>query len=163
MNNYEIIFIARQDLAPAQVETLSEKFSGIIKDQGGQIVRNEYCGLRTLAYLIKKNRRGHYVVLNATASVASVKEVERVMRINEDILRFQTIAVEEHEKGPSAILKSSRYQRDDYAPSYGRDDEDRDDGDRDDRRRDDRGRHGRGRDDRDAEGTDSESAVELES
>ena len=124
MNNYEIVFIARQDLAPAQVETLAEKFIGIIKDQGGQIVRNEYCGLRALAYLIKKNRRGHYVVLNATASAAAVKEVERVMRINEDILRFQTIAVEEHQKGPSAILKASRYQRDDYGPSYGRDDRD---------------------------------------
>lgn len=123
MNNYEIVVIARQDLSPAQVETLAEKFSGIIKDQGGQIVRNEYCGLRTLAYLIKKNRRGHYVVLNTTASAAAIKEVERVMRINEDILRFQTIAVEEHEKGPSAILKASRYQRDDYAPSYGRDDQ----------------------------------------
>lgn len=121
MNHYEIVFIARQDLAPAQVEALAEKFSGIIKDQGGQIVRNEYCGLRNLAYLIKKNRRGHYIVLNTTASSAAVKEVERVMRINEDILRFQTIAVEEHEKGPSAILKASRYQRDDYAPSYGRD------------------------------------------
>ncbi len=124
MNNYEIVFIARQDLAPAQVESLSEKFVGIIRDQGGQIVRNEYCGLRTLAYLIKKNRRGHYVVLNAAASPASITEVERVMKINEDILRFQTVAVEEHEKGPSAILKSSRYQRDDYAPSFGRDDQD---------------------------------------
>ncbi|OJX13222.1 MAG: 30S ribosomal protein S6 [Caedibacter sp. 37-49] len=124
MNNYEIVFIARQDLAPAQVESLSEKFVGIIRDQGGQIVRNEYCGLRNLAYLIKKNRRGHYVVLNAAASPASITEVERVMKINEDILRFQTVAVEEHEKGPSAILKSSRYQRDDYAPSFGRDDQD---------------------------------------
>ncbi len=129
MNNYEIVFIARQDLAPAQVESLSEKFVGIIRDQGGQIVRNEYCGLRTLAYLIKKNRRGHYVVLNATASPASIAEVERVMKINEDILRFQTVAVEEHEKGPSAILKSSRYQRDDYAPSFGRDDQDGEDAD----------------------------------
>lgn len=129
MNNYEIVFIARQDLAPAQVESLSEKFVGIIRDQGGQIVRNEYCGLRTLAYLIKKNRRGHYVVLNATASPASITEVERVMKINEDILRFQTVAVEEHEKGPSAILKSSRYQRDDYAPSFGRDDQDGEDAD----------------------------------
>lgn len=129
MNNYEIVFIARQDLAPAQVELLSEKFSGIIKDQGGQIVRNEYCGLRTLAYLIKKNRRGHYVVLNTTASATAVKEVERVMRINEDILRFQTIAVEEHEKGPSAILKASRYQRDDYAPSHGRDGREAEDSD----------------------------------
>ena len=124
MNNYEIVVIARQDLAPAQVESLSEKFVGIIRDQGGQIVRNEYCGLRNLAYLIKKNRRGHYVVLNAAASPASITEVERVMKINEDILRFQTVAVEEHEKGPSAILKSSRYQRDDYAPSFGRDDQD---------------------------------------
>lgn len=129
MSNYEIVIIARQDLAPAQVETLAEKFIGIIKDQGGQIIRNEYCGLRTLAYLIKKNRRGHYVVLNTTASAAAVKEVERVMRINEDILRFQTIAVEEHEKGPSAILKASRYQRDDYSPSHERSDRDAEDGD----------------------------------
>ncbi|MBN9412796.1 MAG: 30S ribosomal protein S6 [Candidatus Paracaedimonas acanthamoebae] len=129
MNNYEIVIIARQDLAPAQVETLAEKFIGIIKDQGGQIIRNEYCGLRTLAYLIKKNRRGHYVVLNTTAPAAAIKEVERVMRINEDILRFQTIAVEEHEKGPSAILKASRYQRDDYSPSHERGDRDAEDGD----------------------------------
>ena len=111
---YENIFIARQDLSPAQVEALSDKFTSIVRDNGGSVDKNEYIGLRTLAYLIKKNRKGHYVLLNITAHPPVINELERVMRINEDILRFMTVKVEEHEKGPSSLLKASRYQRDEY-------------------------------------------------
>lgn len=114
MGFYENIFIARQDLSPAQVEALAGKFTDIIRDNGGSVEKTEYIGLRTLAYLIRKNRKGHYVLTNITAEPAAIKELERVMRINEDVLRFLTIKVEKHEKGPSSLLRASRYQRDEY-------------------------------------------------
>ena len=114
MELYENIFIARQDLSPTQVESLAEKFVAVIRDNGGSAEKTEYIGLRTLAYLIKKNRKGHYVLTNIAAEPPVIKELERVMRINEDVLRFLTIKVEEHEKGPSSLLKASRYQRDEY-------------------------------------------------
>lgn len=119
MNLYENVFVARQDLAPNQVEALSERFSNIIRDNGGQVGKAEYCGVRNLTYLIKKNRRGHYVVMNITAPAAAVKEMERVMGLNEDLLRFMTLRVDEHEKAPSALFKSTRYQREESAPRDG--------------------------------------------
>jgi small subunit ribosomal protein S6 len=119
MNFYECIFIARQDLSNAQVDGLTEKFSSIITEHNGKIEKTEYCNLRTLAYPIRKNRKGHYVLLNITCSAETMKELERQMRLNEDILRYQTVAVEEHETGPSALLKSSRYQgREHYKKDY---------------------------------------------
>jgi small subunit ribosomal protein S6 len=114
MELYENIFIARQDLSPSQVESLTEKFSAVIRDKGGSVEKTEYIGLRTLAYLIKKNRKGHYVLTNIKADASTLKEFERIMRINEDVLRFLTVKVDEHEKGPSSLLKASRYQRDEY-------------------------------------------------
>lgn len=114
MGFYETIFIARQDLAATQVEALISKLSSLVQDQGGEIEKTEYIGLRTLAYLIRKNSKGHYALMSITAEPAAVKELERVMRINEDILRFLTVKVDQHEKGPSALLKASRYQREEY-------------------------------------------------
>lgn len=111
---YEMIFIARQDLSPAQVENLIEKFSGIVQENGGSVSKTEYIGLRNLASLIKKYHKGHYALMNISAEAATLKEVERLLKLNEDILRFLTVKVEEHEKGPSALLKASRHSRDEF-------------------------------------------------
>jgi small subunit ribosomal protein S6 len=109
---YEHIIIVRQDVSTAQVETLTEELSAIITDNGGSVEKVEQWGLRTLAYRIKKNRKGHYVLMNIDAPSAAVVEMERLERINEDIIRILTIRVEELEEGPSAMLRS-RDERDD--------------------------------------------------
>jgi small subunit ribosomal protein S6 len=133
---YESVFIARQDISSAQTEALTEQFSQIVVDNGGTVSKKEYWGLKSLAFRIKKNRKGHYVLLNIDAPSAAVIEMERNMHLNEDVLRYLTVKVEELEEGPSAIMQ-------------GRDRGDRDRGDRDrDRERGDRDR-GRYRDDGD--------------
>jgi len=123
---YENVFIARQDATAAQVEALTDTFTGIITEQGGQVTKKEYWGLRNLAYRIKKNRKGHYTLLNIDAPPAAVAEMERNMRISEDVIRLLTVKVEALEEGPSAMLQSrSRDDRD--RPRRGdRDDRDRD-------------------------------------
>ncbi len=103
---YEHVFIARQDVSNAQVESITADFSKIIEENGGKIAKNEYWGLKTLAYRIKKNRKGHYVLLNVDAPHAAVAEMERQARLNEDILRFMTVRVEELEEGPSIVLRA---------------------------------------------------------
>lgn len=124
MKLYETIFIARQDMSPAQVEALTEKFSNVITENGGSVGKTEYCGLRTFTYLIKKNRKGHYVLMNITADTKALDEMERLMHLSEDILRYLSVKVEEHETGPSALLKSSRYGREDTYYSRGDSSED---------------------------------------
>ncbi len=103
---YETVFIARQDISSAQAETLAQTFSQMIVDNGGQITKTEHWGLKTLAFRMNKNRKGHYVLLNIDAPSAAVLEMERNMRINEDILRYMSIRVDEHEEGPSAMMQS---------------------------------------------------------
>ena len=102
---YENIFIARQDVSAAQVEALTEQFVGIIDAQGGKVTKREYWGLKSLAYRVKKNRKGHYVLLNIDAPAAAVIEMERNMHIHEDVLRHLTVKVDELEEGPSAMLQ----------------------------------------------------------
>ncbi len=102
---YESIFIARQDVATTQVEALAKAFSDIIVKDGGKVTKTEPWGLRNLAYRINKNKKGHYVLMNIDAPPAAIAEMERNMKLNEDVLRFMTIRVEEHEAGPSAILR----------------------------------------------------------
>jgi small subunit ribosomal protein S6 len=103
---YENVFIARQDLSTAQVEAMAAQFTEIIKAQGGEVNKTEQWGVRNLAYRIKKNKKGHYVLLNITATGAAVAELERNMRIHEDILRYLTVRVEKLEDGPSAVLQN---------------------------------------------------------
>lgn len=103
---YEHVFIARQDVSNAQVESITADFSKIIEENGGKVAKNEYWGLKTLAYRIKKNRKGHYVLLNVDAPHTAVAEMERQARLNEDILRFMTVRVEELEEGPSIVLRA---------------------------------------------------------
>ena len=106
MPYYENVFIARQDVSAVQVDGLIENFEKIITNAGGSIAKRENWGLRTMAYKIKKNRKGHYVLLNIDAPAPALHEMERQMRINEDILRYMTIRVDEHEVAPSAIMRN---------------------------------------------------------
>lgn len=103
---YENIFIARQDVTAAQVEGLVEHFAGIVTAQGGNVTKKEFWGLKSLSFRIKKNRKGHYVLLNIDGPAAAVQEMERNMRIHEDVLRHLTVRVEALEEGPSAMLQS---------------------------------------------------------
>jgi len=103
---YEHVFIARQDVSAQQVEALTEEFKTVLESNGGSVAKNEYWGIKTLAYKIKKNRKGHYTLLNIDAPHAAVAEMERQMRLHDDILRFITLRVEEHEEGPSAMMQS---------------------------------------------------------
>ena len=122
---YENVFIARQDISGQQAEALTEAFAKVIEDNGGSVGKKEYWGLRSLAFRIKKNRKGHYTLLNIDAPAEAVHELERQMRIHEDVLRYQTIRVDALEEGPSMILQNRG-------------------GGRDERRRDDRPRGPRG-------------------
>ena len=111
MRLYESVFIARQDVSTTQVETLTKDFSAIIENGGGKIHKHEYWGLRTLAYRVKKNRKGHYVMLNLETDPETLAEYERIMGLNEDVLRFMNIAVEEIEEGPSIMMQAARPER----------------------------------------------------
>jgi small subunit ribosomal protein S6 len=104
---YEHVYLARQDLAPAQVEGLTEAFTKVIADQGGAVQGSESWGLRNLAFRIAKNRKAHYVLLNIEAPPAAIRELERQVALNEDVIRFQTVRVEALESGPSAMMKKS--------------------------------------------------------
>ncbi len=108
---YEHVFIARQDISPAQVEGLTETLAKIVTDNGGKIEKSEYWGLRSLQYKIAKNRKGHYSLFNIEAPAGAVQELERQERINEDVLRAMTIRVEELNTEPSPVL--SRRDRND--------------------------------------------------
>jgi small subunit ribosomal protein S6 len=103
---YESVFIARQDLAAPQAEALGETFQALVEANGGKVTKREYWGLRNLAYKIKKNRKGHYVLMNIEGTGATISELERNLRIHEDILRYMTVRVDELEEGPSAIIRS---------------------------------------------------------
>src|SRR3954470_16600872 len=109
---YEHVFLARQDLAQAQVDALAENATKIIDDNGGKVAKTETWGLRSLAYRIAKNRKAHYVMLDLDAPAAAVAELERQSNINEDIIRFLTIRVDEHESGPSAMMRRGDKERD---------------------------------------------------
>ena len=106
MRLYESVFIARQDISSTQVETMADEFAGIITEAGGKIHKREYWGLRSLAYRIKKNRKGHYIMFNLETDAATLKEYERIMGLNEDVLRFLNIRIEEVEEGPSIIMQN---------------------------------------------------------
>ena len=109
---YENVFIARQDVPTTQVETLTTQFSELVAGLGGTVSKKEYWGLRSLTYRIKKNRKGHYTLMNIDAPAAAIKELERTMSINEDIIRFLTVRVDELEEGPSAVMQRSAEKAD---------------------------------------------------
>ena len=114
---YEHIYLARQDVSAQQVEELTNALTEVLVQGGGKVTKNEYWGLKSLSYRIKKNRKAHYSLLNIDAPSAAVNEMERQMRINEDILRFMTVRVDELEEGPSAMMqKRDRDDRDGDRP-----------------------------------------------
>ena len=102
MANYESVLIARQDLGASQVSNIVSDLSDIIKKEGGEVVRVVNWGLKNLAYRIKKNRKGHYVVMNIAAPAIAIAEFERIMRFNEDIIRYMTVKVDEFSEDSSA-------------------------------------------------------------
>lgn len=109
---YEHVFIARQDISAQQVEELTGTIGTWIDEKGGKVVKNEYWGLRTLAYEIKKNRKGHYTLMNIDAPHEAIDELERRIGLNEDIIRHMTLRVEEHEEGPSIQMRQKEERRD---------------------------------------------------
>ena len=108
---YEHVFLARQDLAQAQVDALAETATQIIEGLDGKVVKTETWGLRSLAYRIAKNRKAHYVMLDIDAPTGVVAELERQLGINEDIIRFMTVRVDTHEQGPSAMMRRGERER----------------------------------------------------
>lgn len=127
---YEHVFLARQDLAQAQVDALAENATKIVESQEGKVTKVENWGLRNLAYKIAKNRKAHYVMLNIDAPAGTVAELERQTAINEDVIRYMTVRVEELEGGPSVMMRKSDRERE----RRGRGDRDGRDGDRGPRR-----------------------------
>jgi small subunit ribosomal protein S6 len=117
---YEHIYLVRQDVSPQQVEELTNQLTEVLSQGGGKVTKNEYWGLKSLSYRIKKNRKAHYSLLNIEAPAQAVAEMERQMRINEDILRFMTVRVDVLEEGPSAMLQ--KRDRDDDRPGGDRGD-----------------------------------------
>ena len=111
---YEHVFLARQDVTAQQVEALVEQYKGVIEAGGGTVDKAEMWGIKSLAYRIKKNRKAHFTMLGISAPAPAVAEMERQMRINEDVLRFMTLKVETHEEGPSVMMqKRDRDERKD--------------------------------------------------
>lgn len=103
---YEHIYIARQDISEQQVDAITDLISTLITEHGGTVGKTEYWGLRSLAYRVKKNRKGHYVLMNVDASHENMAEAERQLSLHDDVLRFMTIRVDAHETGPSMPMKN---------------------------------------------------------
>lgn len=107
MSFYESTFITRQDLSPQDVDKITEYFTKVVSEHAGKVVKSEYWGLRSLAYKIKKNRKGHYVLLYVDAPADAVNELERQFKLHEDVVRSLTIRVDEISNEPSAIHRQS--------------------------------------------------------
>ena len=110
---YEHVFLARQDASTQQVEELTTQMTGIVEGLGGKVVKMENWGVRSLTYRMNKNRKAHFVLLNIDGPSTAVAEVERQERISEDVIRYLTVRVDEHEEGPSAMMRKADRDRDD--------------------------------------------------
>ena len=119
---YESVYIARPDISATQVEALTADMTKILEENGGKVTKDEYWGLKSLTYRIKKNRKGHYSLMNIDAPAAALIEMERNMRLHEDVLRYMSIRVEEHEDEPSVMMQS-KSSRDDRDRGRGNDDD----------------------------------------
>lgn len=113
MPYYETVFIARQDLSENQVKELTKGFEDIIKKEGGKVAKTEQWGLRTLAYRINKSRKGHYILIETDAPGDAIIELERNLRLNEEVMRYMTIKLEEPSDGPSIMMDKNKYDSDD--------------------------------------------------
>jgi small subunit ribosomal protein S6 len=131
MSLYEYVFLARQDISAQQVEGLVQEFRTIIEGQGGTIGKTEYWGLKGLTFRIKKNRKAHFSLMNIDAPPAAITELERQLRLSTDVIRFLTVRVDEHEQGPSPMMRrADRDEREGRGDRFDRGDR----GDRGDRR-----------------------------
>ena len=108
---YEHVFLARQDASTQQVEELTTQMTGIVEGLGGKVTKTENWGVRSLTYRMNKNRKAHFVLMNIDAPSAAVTEIERQERISEDVIRYLTVRVEEHEEGPSAMMRKADRDR----------------------------------------------------
>ena len=102
---YEHVVIARQDITNTQAEGLIEHFGGVLAENGGSLIESEYWGLKTMAYKINKNRKGHYALMRTDSPAPAVQEMERLMRLHEDVMRVLTIKVDAHQEGPSIQMQ----------------------------------------------------------
>ena len=134
MAYYETVLIARQDVSSSAVDALVDRFTAVLEEGEGKVKKCENWGLRNLAYRIKKNRKGHYVLLNIDAPAPAVHEMERQMRLDEDVLRYLTVRVDELEDGPSPMLRAKERREERDRGDRDRGDRDRDRGDRGGRR-----------------------------
>jgi small subunit ribosomal protein S6 len=114
MKNYETVFIVRQDATPGQVEALAQSYAEVIRAHGGEVGKTEFCGLRTLAYRIKKNKKAHYVLMNLSANPAGITEMERQMKLSEDVMRYLTTTVEDLDNNPSPLMQQRGFREDRY-------------------------------------------------
>jgi small subunit ribosomal protein S6 len=108
---YEHVFLARQDASPQQVEELTTQMTGIVEQAGGKVTKTENWGVRSLTYRMNKNRKAHFVLLNIDAPSSAISEIERQERISEDVIRYLSVRVEEHEEGPSAMMRKADRDR----------------------------------------------------
>ena len=139
---YESTFIARPDISSQQVDGLAEQFREILTESGGEVAKTEYWGLRSLAYRIKKNRKGHYYFMNIDAPPEAIAAMERTMRINEDVIRYLTVRVDEHDPNPAPLTQSRGRGRDGRGGRGGRWEGRRRDDDGEGRRREGDGERG---------------------
>ncbi|MBU6461418.1 MAG: 30S ribosomal protein S6 [Bradyrhizobium sp.] len=109
---YEHVFLARQDASTQQVEELTTQMTGIVEQLGGKVVKTENWGIRSLTYRMNKNRKAHFVLLNINGPSAAISEIERQERISEDVIRYLSVRVDEHEEGPSAMMRKADRDRD---------------------------------------------------
>ena len=116
---YEHVFLARQDASTQQVEELTTQMTGIVEQAGGKVTKTENWGVRSLTYRMNKNRKAHFVLLNIDAPAAAIAEIERQERISEDVIRYLSVRVEEHEEGPSAMMRKADRERDDRGGGFG--------------------------------------------
>jgi small subunit ribosomal protein S6 len=134
---YEHVYLARQDVSAQQAEELTTQLKGVVEQMGGTVAKVEYWGVRSLSYRLRKNRKAHFTLLNLDAPPAAVAELERLERLNEDVLRYLTVRVDELEAGPSAMMRKAERDRErDERRGGDRGDRDRGDRDRGDRFRD---------------------------
>ena len=112
MSLYEHVYLARQDASAQQVEELTAHLKGVVEGLGGTVAKTEYWGVKSLSYRLLKNRKAHFTLMNIDAPPAAINEIERLERLNEDVLRYLTIRVEEHEEGPSAMMRRAERDRD---------------------------------------------------
>ena len=113
MPKYEHVMIARQDLSNTQAEGLIEHFSKVLTENDGKVLDSEYWGLKTMAYKVNKNRKGHYAFIKSDAPAEAVQEMERLMRLHEDVMRVMTIKVKSHDEGPTVMMGSRPRIRED--------------------------------------------------